>query len=223
MKLRHTVIVTAITLTTLSTPCLVIAADSSTSGTPKPHPTIKALRDEVKDKIQQAKDDLKAKIEEERSAFEDKIKTLKDEKKKTIVENVDTRLNDVNKNQTAIMSKALDELTAHLQKISSNAATAKTNGKNTTTVDAAITTAQKAIATAKDAVASQSAKTYTPQITTESALRQTVGTTVTQLHTDLKTTRLTVIAARTAVVNAAKALVQLGGGKTASPSATPTQ
>ena len=65
------------------------------------------------------------------------------------------------------------------------------------------------IQTSMNAVAAQASKEYAPQITTESALRQTVGITSQQLKTDLTATHKTVITAHQAVVKAHQTIVAL--------------
>lgn len=160
----------------------------------------------VKNTVMQVREDAKALIQQEREAVKAKIAAIKDQRKKTIVERVDTKIPEINTNRTNQMSAALTRMTQILDSISSKSATAKQEGKNTTSLDQAIINAKTAISTAQDAVTTQAGKTYTLTITDDTTLRTTIGTTLKQLTTDLNAVHKKVIAARESV---RKAFVEL--------------
>lgn len=146
-----------------------------------------------------------------RDVFKQRLAALKDQRKKNVVDKVDQKLSTVNKNRTDHMGDVLDRLSGILDKISEKAALLKNQGKNTASLDTAIANARTAITTAQTAVTAQAAKEYIAQIADETTLKTTVGTTVSQLQSDLLATRKTVIDARMAVLNAAMELAKLRG------------
>lgn len=163
------------------------------------------FREEVKAKMEAAKAEFQAK----REAFKEKLEAIKDERKKQIVERVDTRMTTMNQKRTNRMTEALEHLTTIIGRISQKGATAQQNGKDTTALDSTIATAQTAITAAQSAVSTQAGKEYVITITTESGLKNTVGTTVSQLQADLAATHKAVIEAKQAVVQAAIELAKV--------------
>lgn len=137
-------------------------------------------KQQIKDTVQMKRDEFKARIQ-----------TIKDQRKKLLVERIDTKIAELNKKSTDKFSEVLARLQTHLDKISQSTKDEK--------VLADIKTAQAAIDTAVAAVASQSAKVYTIQITTEQNLRINVGTTMSQFRQDLMATHKLVVNAKQAV------------------------
>jgi len=146
-----------------------------------------------------------------RAEFKAKLEEISDSNKQTIVEKIDTQITSLNTSQTASWMQALTKMESVLSRISAQAATLKAQGQNTAALETSIANAQTAITTAKAAVNTQASKEYIITITSESALRTNVGSTVSQFKTDSKTTKQTVIAARIAVVKAFAELVKLTG------------
>lgn len=138
-----------------------------------------------------------------KAEFKEKLQQLTDSDKQAIVEKIDTRITSTNASQTAKWMESLTKMESLLAKFTAQEATLKAAGEDTTALAAAITSAQIAVATAKTAVNTQASKEYVINITSEKALRTNVGSTVSQFRVDSRTTRQTVIAARTAVVKAA--------------------
>lgn len=103
------------------------------------------------------------------------LKKIRDEKKRMIVERLDTRFNEVNAKRTSQMAKHLDKMTKIL-------------GRDIPEIQAA-----------RDANTAQAAKTYTITITTEKNLKMDVGKVRSQLEADLKAVHQLVVAAREAV------------------------
>ena len=153
--------------------------------------------------------DMKASMSAKRAEFKEKLQAIKDTKKQAVVDKIDVKISTVNSSQTKKWEEVLTKLEGILGRISSQGATLKSEGLNTTMLDASITSAQRAIQTANTSVTTQSQKDYVITITSESALRNTVGSTVSLFRTDLKNTQQTVNAARLAVVKAAEELNEL--------------
>ena len=142
-------------------------------------------------KVSQIKEGTKAIVQAKRDEFKTRIQTIKDEKKKALVARIDGKLSEVNIKHTDRFSQVLTKLQTHLDKISQTAKDKK--------VLADVGIAQASIDAAETAVANQAAKTYTIQITTETALRLNVGTTTSQLRQDLMSTHKLVVDAKQAV------------------------
>ncbi len=167
---------------------------------------------DVKENLKMRKENVDTRQEirsERRQKFQDKVIQIKDELKKAVVERLNGKFTALNQRQTARMLERLERLTSIVSRLQERVAQLKANGKNTTSAETALSTAQTAIQTSMDAVKAQASKEYVPQITTESALKQTVGITSRQLHTDLTTTHKTVITAHQAVVKAHQAIIAI--------------
>ncbi len=201
-----------------------VAATAETTAEPTEKikkPTVTPLKEEKKI----LKTELKDKITQARENFKTKLAELKDEHKKTVTTNIDSKITTINSNRTTEMLKHLDKLTGVLTRISSKAAALKSQGKNTTSVDAAIASAQAAIDAAKSAITTQAAKTYTIQFTSDTNVGQGVRVVMKQFRTDLKATFDKVISAQKAVSAVYKLLAKLVGDVVApslSPSPTAT-
>ncbi len=209
------------------------AHDEPTSSSAKPHdikqPVMRVMeqkenfkikKEESKEKYQEKIDAMRLEFKAKREEFKAKLAELKDTRKKNIVEHVDLKLSNINKNSTARMSQSLSKLDTLLEKFSSRAAILKTEGKDTTEVDAAIVTAKAAIKTATEAVAIQAAREYAAEIKDEQTLKNTVGEAVKSLRQDLKATQDQVKIAKEKVMDVARALAKLHSPKTTStPSA----
>lgn len=146
-----------------------------------------------------------------RAEFQQKLQTIRDTRKKTIVEKIDARIATTNKNATDKMTLALDKLSAILTKLSQRSTTLKAAGKNTAGAESLITLANSAINTAKTAVAAQALKQYDITITTDQNLKMNVGTVVSQFRLDLQAVHKTVVDAKQAVQKAATELARITG------------
>lgn len=149
------------------------------------------LKQQMKDTIQMKREEMSTIVKTRREEFKAKIETLKDQRKKVLVERIDTKLSTVNAKHTDRFTEVLSKLQQLLDKVSAQATDAK--------VLADIKIVQAAIDTAKTAVETQAAKTYTATITDETTLRNNVGTTTSQLRQDLMATHKLVVAAKQAV------------------------
>jgi len=163
-------------------------------------------REEIKASASAKREEVKQNIEEKRTAARERWQAIKDERKLSALERIETHLANINARITAHFARVLTRLEAILAKISTRASRAAQNGKDISSVTEATASATKAINSAKEAVASQSAKTYEVTITDESAAKQIVQTAMQQLKADLAAVRQIVTSAREAVHAAAQAL-----------------
>ena len=188
------------------------AATNNTAPTTKP---IKEIRRETmdlkKESIRDTKLENKEAMKNKRLEFKEKLMEIRDTKKQGIVDKVDVRILEMNKDKTGHFNEVLTKLETLLTRIGSESAMLKSEGKSTIALDAAISSAQTALVTSKTAVANQSQKEYVIAITNETALRSNVNTTFSQFKADIKTTRQTVNAARLAVMKASMELKKLKG------------
>lgn len=156
--------------------------------------------------------EIRKNIKEEREEFRQRLQTIRDQKKKLVVEKIDQKIANANKKSTTRFTGVLEKLQLVLDKFSQRAVIIKAKGGNTAQVDEAIKIAQNAIDKAKAQVASQAAKEYTIQIGAESTLRLSVGATVSQFRKDLRDVHKTVIDAKQAVQNVGKEMNLLKAG-----------
>lgn len=168
--------------------------------------TLMSEKKDLREQIQQKREEIKQENETKREAFRAKLSEIKDTRKQAILERIDNRLTTLNTNMTDKWVDALDRMTVFVDRIGSEAATLKAQGTDTTAVDAAIAQARLAISTAQTSVAAQASTPTVLTITTETALRATIGSTVSKFNQDLRATYQTVVAARKAVVVALRAL-----------------
>ncbi|MBF8249587.1 MAG: hypothetical protein HW400_188 [Candidatus Levybacteria bacterium] len=154
---------------------------------------MRQLEEQKKTAVSKIKEDAKVMIQAKRDEFKAKLQTIKDLRKKTLVERIDAKLAEVNKNHTTRFTEILVRLQGFLDKIKQSPTA--TNS----TVLADITAVQTAIDTAKTAVDTQAAKAYTIGITDETSLKINVGATVSQLRLDLMAVYKLVIDAKQAV------------------------
>ncbi len=166
----------------------------------------KEAREAAKEKIGEARKEMKDEGQARREAFKARVKGIKDERKRSAIERVDTNLADLNKRTTAHLSEKIDRISDVVSRLTMKSDAKKAAGKDVTAVEAALTAAQAAITMAKTAITAQAAKTYVIAITTDAKLRADVETTREALKTDLKAVRETVKAAKDATRVVAEAL-----------------
>jgi len=148
-------------------------------------------RQESRQAIQAKKDELKLRLQ-----------ALRDQKKRVIIERIDTRMVSTNKKTTTRLSGVLERIQSILNKIIQKAGTIKAKGIDTVALDSATASAQIAINNASAVIASQSAMVYVIQISSESAIKENVGSTVSELRLDLRDAHKAVVDAKQAVMNA---------------------
>ncbi len=125
-------------------------------------------------------------ISSRREEFKKKVKGFIDEKKKSIVENLDSRINDMNKNRTAHFSEIIEKLTSILDKIEVKAKEMQAKGVDISRLSSAISDARSAINEASVAIETQAGKNYVINISTETNVKNDVSTTIQLLKTDMQ-------------------------------------
>ena len=165
----------------------------------------KEIRETFRERRQEAREAITARREE----FKLRLQALRDQKKRMIIERIDTRMASANKKTTTRLASVLERIQSILNKIIEKAGIIKAKGLDTSALDSATASAQIAIDNASAVVASQSAMVYVIQIASESALRENVGSTVSELRLDLRDAHKAVVDAKQAVMNAAMELAKL--------------
>jgi hypothetical protein len=173
--------------------------------------------------------------EAKRASFSASLKTIKDEKKKTLLETIQNRLTEINKNQTELLMRKLKRLNIGVEEMQKLAqAYEKESGKDLSAVTTSLSTANQAIADTISTVTVQAGKTYVISITSETNAKNDVGKVRSQLSSDLKKVRDAVANARKKVGEALKALKNATGkpvtifipiettGNSQTPTVTPT-
>ena len=127
-----------------------------------------------------------------RNEFKQKVQTIRDERKKKIVERADAKLAEINKRRTDAMVRHLDKMSEILAKVKAR--------------DGDTTVAEAAVAEARSAVAVQAAKTYVIIISTEDKLKINVGETMKALKTDLQAVHQKIVGARKATADAIRSV-----------------
>lgn len=179
-------------------------------------------RQEFQNQIKQERDVFKQQIEKNREALMLKIKNFKDEKKKTVAERVDLRLEEINKIQTDHFVAVLDQIEKVLGSIEIQADKMQANGQDVSKVRTAIDSAAKAIADARTAVVVQSKKTYTPTITSETTVQADLKKARESLNSDLKAVREVIKKSHEAVVSSLHELRNVKPLPSATPSPIPS-
>ena len=151
--------------------------------------------------------------------FREQIQTIKDARKKTIVEKINNRITSSNTKLTGKMQNAIDRMNNVLAQIATKEASLATSGSNTTSLKTALANAKIAVAGAQTAVDTQKAKTYAGVITDETTLGSVISTLVHQFIQDIQLTHSQVKNAKMAVVAAMQELVKIS---TVTPTVTPS-
>jgi len=175
------------------------------TDTPSLNTTRQTILKERKDGLQV----MRAQYLEQRNDFKLKLQTIRDTKKRALVERIDTKTSTFNKKMTDKMTSALTKMSNLLIKIQEDADTISSNGQNIQNLNTLIAVAQNTITTAQETVSAQAAKEYVATIDSEDSLRVDIGQTVSQFRNDIKDTYKTVINAKQDLVNAAQELRSL--------------
>lgn len=150
--------------------------------------------------------------ETKRASFSASLKLIRTEKKKTQLETVQNRLNEIDKNQTTRYMETLKRLNQAVGEIEKATQTyAEVSGKDISDVASKLITANAAISDAITLVTAQAENTYVMTITSESNIKNDFGTQRSQLASDLKKAKDAVQNARKKVGDALKALKNLTG------------
>jgi len=176
-------------------------ADAEHATTESAHPsgavsTLKnqaqILKDQKKTALTQVKEEFHTVSQAAREKFKAGLETIKDQKKKLLVERIDERITQVNQDRTTKFVDVLDRLQTFVDKFNDTA--------TGTASLADIAGAQKAIDLARVAVNTQKVKSYIITIKDDITLKVNVGTVVNQFRADLLSVYKLVTDARQAVM-----------------------
>lgn len=145
---------------------------------------------DIRKERQEAVKKIQAQIQTLRDQFKQRLTSIKDARKRSVVERLDRKIEEMNIKHTERFSDTLNKLQALLDKTSSTATDQKLLDN--------IKIAQTAIDTANTAVANQASKVYIIQIS-EANLKLNVGATVSQFRLDLMQVHKLVVEAKQAV------------------------
>lgn len=162
------------------------AVDSAT----KLRQQMQLLQDQKREAIGEMRDESKASISARKAEFQARLLTIRDLKKRLLVEQIDAKIKRINEKMTTRFMDALIRIQTFLDKFNQFA--------GTNIVPEAVS-AQLAIDAAKTAVDAQVAKTYTIEIGDDPTLKINVGKTVSQFRLDLTAVHKMVIDAKQAV------------------------
>ncbi len=171
--------------------------------------TQKAVKLELREQVKQKKEEMKATLQTERGVFKQKLANIQDAKKQAVVERIDAHIDRINDSMVDRWVDGLEQLTEFVERSSSEAAVLKASGANTAALDLAITNARSAITTAETQVSAQAEKNYVISVTTDGALKGSVGQTVSSFRQDLRNTHQVVFTAKQAVIRVVRELNQL--------------
>ncbi len=175
------------------------------------------LNEQIKEKREQAKE----RYTKAREDFQNRLDTIKDERKKEIVENLDNRFSTVNTNRTTAMSNHVAKMEEVITKISETLSERSAQGVNVSQVQTALSAAQVSVSAAKTAVTTQAGKEYIIGVTTEDKLKDSVERVRTLLETDLKATQEKVKKAREDLASVIQSIARIR--KSASSAVESTQ
>lgn len=185
----------------------LIAALPVAAKTTGLRPTIRAERIQLKESIQ-----------ETRQEFRQRLTQIRDARKKAIAERINARMCEVIKNRAAAMGRHLQTMTNILTRVEEKAAAQKANGVNVSTVEAAVSAAKAAIAAAQSAVdALATAQCGLAISGQDDQLGTEVSQNLKQLRDQIKSVHNQVQAARKATSSAVQALAKILGEPVPSP------
>lgn len=178
----------------------LIAALPVAAKTTGLRPTIRAERIQLKESIQ-----------ETRQEFRQRLTQIRDARKKAIAERINARMCEVIKNRAAAIDRHLQTMTNILTRVEEKAAAQKAKGVDVSTAKAAITAAQSAIDTLAAADCGLAISGQDDQLGTE------VSHNLKQLRDQIKSVHDQVQAARKATSSAVQALAKILGEPVPNP------
>lgn len=173
--------------------------------------TLDLKKDEFKKEVELKREEIKTKIELAKETLKIKLAKIKDQKKRETVSNINDKIVELNKKATDNLTKSVSQIEGVLTRIEDRTNKEAAKGIDVTKTKEAIAKAKISIEDAKKAILVQTAKTYTINITTETALKSTMSVVKEKLNTDIKTLRDVVKKAHVAVKEAAVTLAQTPG------------
>lgn len=164
-------------------------------------PTIVQKREEIKDLRQKALDDMKLKISQ-----------MKDEKKKMTVQKLGDRLCMLQSNRVTDMKKQMAVIEKVMGRVTDASVEQKAKGKDVTAIESALTTAREKYKTAQQAITALSTRTCAVSLSgNEATVGAEMKKAVSDLEVEVKKTRESIKAVRSAVEDAVRALAKTRG------------
>jgi len=162
-----------------------------------------------KETVQARREQLREEIKNRVTEFRTKLLALKDARKKTTVENINTRMCKINVNQMGVLKDHLDRIAVVIDRVEERSAVLKSEGKDTAVIEAAIVKARKAVADGGEAVDAQGQKECVIAISgSDTTVGAEVRNSISKLEAEIKAVRVKVQAARQAATQAVKTLAQ---------------
>jgi hypothetical protein len=150
--------------------------------------------------------------EELKLRWQERLGEIKDARKKQILERVNNRICEVNKNRMRVAVRHLDRISEVIDRVASRSAQAKANGKDTTGVEAAVTVARQKVTEAREAIAVQEGRSCTLTITgVEEKLGEEISEAVKAFEKELMAVHQKMKDARFAAASAVQKLAMLLG------------
>lgn len=188
---------------------------ASRSGRKDKHDTfreeLRSKQEKFRLEFEVHKASAEARLQTKKEEFELKLAQFKDETKKTIIENIQQRLEEYNTKLTDRATENLAKISHLLDKVIEKAKSEKENGKDTTALDAAIASAQAAITSAQDAIADQASKSYVVPVSTEENAKTDTQSITKTLTSDAKVMHTAIVTARKSVSTAIRELAKVRG------------
>lgn len=174
-------------------------------------------REEALVRMREAKEAAMEEAKTAREEFKERLRLIQDERKRQVVERIDTNMARFNEKWVEHWNKVLSRLREILAKIDSRVDKLAEAGKDVSDVKSAIAKAETAIDAAQAAINEQAGKTYVIEIGEEETLGENVSSVVKQFRDDIKGIIEKVKIARMAVRDAFLALKEVLGEKVPSP------
>ena len=171
--------------------------------------TVEETREAFQQKMEANRTAAKTQIETRREELKQKLTVIKDERKKATVENVGSKLQDINTRSLANFSETLNRIEELMQKVVTRADKAEVSGADVAQVRSDIESFKTALAAARSAIVTQTSKVYSITVVDEATLKANVEKARQTLQTDLKKVQDTVKAVREAARVAVTDLVKI--------------
>lgn len=166
-------------------------------------------KEQLQNAIGAKREALKTLIDAQKADLKTKLQTIKDARKRQVVEKINEEIQNLNTRRTDHYSDVLNKLSAAVGRIGTRADNAAGRGLDVSSVRTDLDAAKAAIKAAQDAILVQAGKVYTITVTNDATLKSNVGATRQALYNDLKALNEKVRAAYDAVHKAATDLAQI--------------
>ena len=170
--------------------------------------TIEQQRNQFKSEIELKKGEMQKNIDASKEKLKKDILKIKDDKKKETVQNIITKIADLNTKAVSNLNDLIDNIEDNLGKIEAQTNEEEAKGTDVTATRDLIIKAKTAISDDKAAIIIQSTKIYSANITTDSMLQGTMRKVKESLNTDIKVLREIVRTAHTLTKEAVMSLPQ---------------